>query len=103
MATTKATLAYSYLRFSSPEQAKGDSIRRQTEARDAWLVRHPSVTLDTSLTLHDKGVSGFSGKHRLNADRFALAAFLKLVDAGRIPEGSYLLLENLDRLSREHI
>jgi hypothetical protein len=30
--------AYSYLRFSSPEQAKGDSIRRQTQARDAWLA-----------------------------------------------------------------
>jgi DNA invertase Pin-like site-specific DNA recombinase len=103
MGTTRRALAFSYLRFSSPEQAKGDSVRRQTEARDAWLARHPTVSLDTSLTLHDRGVSGFSGKHRENPDRHALAAFLKLVEAGRIPEGSYLLLENLDRLSREHI
>jgi DNA invertase Pin-like site-specific DNA recombinase len=104
VAITKAkALAFSYLRFSSPEQAKGDSVRRQTEARDAWLTRHPAVALDTSLTLHDKGVSGFTGKHRQNADRHALAAFLKLVETGRIPEGSYLLIENLDRLSREHI
>lgn len=103
MRNTKKTLAFSYLRFSSPEQGKGDSIRRQTEARDTWLARHPTVTLDTTLTLHDKGVSGFTGKHRENADRHALAAFLKLVEGGRIPEGSYLLLENLDRLSREHI
>jgi DNA invertase Pin-like site-specific DNA recombinase len=103
MVRTKKALAFSYLRFSSPEQAKGDSVRRQTEARDAWLLRHPSVSLDTSVTLHDKGVSGFTGKHRENPDRHALAAFLKLVEFGRIPEGSYLVLENLDRLSREHI
>jgi hypothetical protein len=34
-------LAYSYLRFSSPKQAAGDSIRRQTAAREAWLAAHP--------------------------------------------------------------
>jgi DNA invertase Pin-like site-specific DNA recombinase len=103
MIVNKKALAFSYLRFSSPEQAKGDSVRRQTEARDAWLARHPAISLDTSPTLHDKGVSGFTGKHRENPDRHALAAFLKLVEAGRIPEGSCLLIENLDRLSREHI
>jgi DNA invertase Pin-like site-specific DNA recombinase len=101
--TKPKTLTFSYLRFSSPEQAKGDSLRRQTDARDVWLSKHPEVTLDTSLTLHDRGVSGFTGKHRQNPDRHALAAFLKLVEGGRIPEGSYLLIENLDRLSREHI
>jgi DNA invertase Pin-like site-specific DNA recombinase len=103
MVSKNKTPAFSYLRFSSPEQAKGDSVRRQTEWREAWLGRHPDAVLDTSVTLHDKGVSGFTGKHRENPDRHALAAFLKLVEAGRIPEGSYLLIENLDRLSREHI
>jgi hypothetical protein len=29
-------IAFSYLRFSRPEQAKGDSVRRQAEAADAW-------------------------------------------------------------------
>lgn len=28
--------AYSYIRFSSPEQAKGDSYRRQREAAEAY-------------------------------------------------------------------
>ena len=27
-----APIAYSYIRFSHPEQSKGDSLRRQTEA-----------------------------------------------------------------------
>jgi DNA invertase Pin-like site-specific DNA recombinase len=95
-------LAYSYIRFSSAEQAKGDSLRRQEEARDAWLAKAGAV-LDTSLTLHDMGVSAYTGKHRQNPDRNALAAFLELVNRGRVPKGSYLVIENLDRLSREHV
>lgn len=95
--------AYSYLRFSSPSQADGNSIRRQTELRDGWLERHPEARLDTSITLHDLGKSAFTGEHRKNPDRYALAAFLRLVEQGRVPRGSYLLVENLDRLSREHI
>jgi DNA invertase Pin-like site-specific DNA recombinase len=96
------TLAYSYIRFSHPDQAKGDSLRRQTELRDAWLARN-RVTLDTSLTLEDKGVSGYTGEHRDNPDRHALAGFVALVKDGRIARGSYLIVENLDRLSREDV
>jgi DNA invertase Pin-like site-specific DNA recombinase len=96
------SLAYSYLRFSHPDQAKGDSLRRQTELRDAWLARNHAA-LDTSLTLEDKGVSAFNGDHRGNPDRHALAAFVSLVTKGRISRGSYLIVENLDRLSREDI
>lgn len=95
-------VAYSYLRFSTVEQAKGDSIRRQTELRDAWLARS-GVQLDTSLSLRDEGRSAFSGTHRSNPDRNALAAFLELVRRKKIARGSYLIVENLDRLTREHI
>jgi DNA invertase Pin-like site-specific DNA recombinase len=95
-------LAYSYLRFSHPDQAKGDSLRRQTDLRDAWLARN-GVALDTSLTLEDKGVSGYTGEHRDNPDRHALAAFMALVKKGRIVPDSYLIVESLDRLSREDI
>jgi DNA invertase Pin-like site-specific DNA recombinase len=94
--------AYSYIRFSHPDQAKGDSLRRQEEARDAWLARSGAV-LDTSLSLQDRGVSGYTGAHRQNPDRHALAAFLRLVEGGKVPRGSYLIVENLDRLSREDI
>jgi DNA invertase Pin-like site-specific DNA recombinase len=94
--------AYSYIRFSHPDQAKGDSLRRQTELRDAWLARN-KVALDASLTLEDKGVSGYTGEHRDNPDRHALAAFVALVEKGRVARGSYLIVENLDRLSREDI
>jgi DNA invertase Pin-like site-specific DNA recombinase len=93
---------YSYIRFSTVEQRKGDSLRRQLEASEQWCQRH-GVTLDTTITLHDLGVSAFTGQHRSNPDRYALAAFLELVQNKEVPKGSYLVIENLDRLTREHI
>jgi DNA invertase Pin-like site-specific DNA recombinase len=100
--TVNKPLAFSYLRFSDAAQAEGDSIRRQTALRDAWIEKAGAV-LDTSLKLQDSGVSAFKGKHKQNPDRHALAAFLDLVKRGRVPRGSYLVVENLDRLSREDI
>jgi DNA invertase Pin-like site-specific DNA recombinase len=98
----KTALAYSYVRFSTPEQRKGDSLRRQTEAAKAWCDAH-GAKLDESTTLHDLGTLAFRGDHCKNPDRNALAGFLKLVENGRVPRGSYLVIESLDRLSREHI
>ncbi len=88
---------YSYLRFSSPEQLKGDSRRRQLELAQQWADEH-GVKIDESLS--DHGVSAFRGK---NAQFGALGAFLKLCESGRIPKGSTLLVENLDRLSRDKV
>ena len=95
-------VAYSYIRFSTPEQSRGDSLRRQTEAAQEWCDRN-DARLDASTTLHDLGKSAFKGAHRTNPDRNALAGFLKLVEDGKVPRGSYLILESLDRLTREHI
>jgi len=88
--------AYSYLRFSTPEQLKGDSIRRQTTMAEEWCRRN-GVELDTELTFRDLGVSAFRGK---NVEAGELRAFRDAVEEGVIAQGSYLLLENLDRLTR---
>ena len=98
----KPHIAYSYIRFSTPEQANGDSLRRQTEAAADWCQRN-EVTLDNSTTFRDLGKSAFLGDHRSNPERHRLAVFLKMVQDGKIAPGSFLILENLDRLSREHI
>ena len=90
--------AYSYIRFSSPEQSKGDSYRRQLEASQRYAKEH-NLTLNES-TFKDLGVSGFRGK---NASEGALGAFIEAVDNGRIAKGSYLLVESLDRISRDKI
>jgi DNA invertase Pin-like site-specific DNA recombinase len=95
-------VAYSYIRFSTRDQAKGDSLRRQTEAASTWCEHH-NVLLDTSTTFRDLGKSAYLGEHRKNPDRYALAAFLKLAEGGHVPHGSYLIVENLDRLTREHV
>lgn len=92
--------AYSYIRFSTKEQAKGHSLKRQTEMREAYLAKRPDLTLDTSLTLEDMGVSAFKGT---NADEGNLGSFIRAIEAGIVPKGSYLLIESLDRLSRAKV
>lgn len=91
--------AYSYLRFSTPDQLKGDSFRRQTEAANRYAERN-GLDIDTELTFRDLGVSAFRGK---NAVEGALGAFIAAVDSGTVKPGSYLLIESLDRLSRDRI
>lgn len=49
----------------------------------------------------DSGISGFRGKNFSNES--ALSEFLKLVDNGNIQQGSVLIVENMDRLSRQSI
>jgi DNA invertase Pin-like site-specific DNA recombinase len=90
---------FSYLRFSSPEQARGDSFRRQTEEPEIWC-KERGLELDNSLNLRDLGRSAFRGG---NAQFGALRVFLDLVESGRIERGSILLVESLDRLSREAV
>jgi DNA invertase Pin-like site-specific DNA recombinase len=91
------TVAYSYLRFSDPRQAAGDSIRRQTAATDEYCRRH-HLLLDDSLRLVDRGRSGYHAENLLPTGR--LAAFLAAIEAGKVSAGSTLIVENLDRLSR---
>ncbi|HEX3800709.1 MAG TPA: recombinase family protein [Verrucomicrobiae bacterium] len=52
--------AYSYVRFSTPQQSLGDSTRRQVEAAEQFCKEN-GYALDKSITLHDKGVSAFKG------------------------------------------
>lgn len=90
--------AHSYRRFSSPEQGQGDSERRQTEAAERACREH-GWTL-SGRSFQDSGVSGFRGK---NKNKGELARFLQLVKDGTIPKGDILILEDLDRLSRQKI
>ena len=88
---------YSYIRFSTPEQAKGDSLRRQLDNARKWCAER-GLILDE--TLRDLGVSAYTGTNRTTG---ALRSFLDLVESGKIPKGSILIVESLDRLSREAV
>src|SRR5262249_49720406 len=87
---------YSYVRFSKAEQSMGDPERRQLEAARTWAQKK-GHTLDESIK-PDRGRSGYHGHHRSKGN---LGLFLKMVEAGSIPKGSILVVENIDRLSRE--
>jgi DNA invertase Pin-like site-specific DNA recombinase len=92
-------LAISYLRFSVPEQAKGDSTRRQLEEAQRYADAHNLIIIDS---FEDHGFSGYTGKHR---SKGALGDLVKLAKDGVFArEGiRHLLVESFDRLSREDI
>jgi DNA invertase Pin-like site-specific DNA recombinase len=88
-------VAYSYVRFSTVKQELGDSLRRQVEACEKYCREH-------NLELHpvsyrDLGVSAFKRK---NLEKGALAAFIDAVKTGKVAKGSYLVIEQFDRMSR---
>jgi DNA invertase Pin-like site-specific DNA recombinase len=91
--------AISYLRFSTPEQALGNSTERQLKAARDYCARN-GLELDEDLSIADEGLSGYKGH---NVERGSLGHFLNEVRAGKIPTGTALIIENLDRLSRQGI
>lgn len=90
-------LAYSYVRLSSGRQKDGDGERRQDWLAQKYTEEH-GLRLDG--TLRDLGLSGYTGANRHTG---ALKAFLEKVRDNKVPEGSLLLVESLDRLSREDV
>ena len=82
--------AYSYIRFSSAEQKKCDSYRRQLERSEIYAKEHNlELVTDVEYSFLDEGRSGFKGEHA-NADG-ELSRFLNKIKDGSIPPGSYLL------------
>jgi DNA invertase Pin-like site-specific DNA recombinase len=91
------TKAYSYVRFSTPNQGRYDSVRRQIALAGKYADEH-DLSLDDSLSFRDLGVSAYAG------DNFAtgkLGDFLFAVREGMVEPGSFLIVESLDRISRQ--
>lgn len=63
-----------------------------------YAAQH-GLDLDTQLTFHDLGKSAFRSA---NATTGRLGDFLEAVQSGEVEPGSYLLVESLDRLSRDN-
>ncbi len=89
--------AYQYVRMSTERQIKGDSLRRQLEASEKYAADN-GLTIDTTLKLQDIGLSGFSGA---NIEKGTLGKFLGAIRSGKVERGSTLIIESLDRLSRQ--
>lgn len=89
---TSGINVYSYTRWSSDGQADGDSERRQVQMAENWCA---SRGLSLAGTEKDEGVSAWNGKNRIEGT--GLSRLLK-----RLRPGDYLLIEDLDRLSRQN-
>lgn len=90
-------IAYSYFRVSTPRQGEeGTGIERQEQNAIDWCQKN-GYELDNSL--RDVGKSAFSGSNK----KGALGLFLNAIENGDIPNESILLIEAIDRLSREDV
>lgn len=89
-------IAYAYSRFSSAQQADGDSKRRQESLFRSW----PDADKHEIRYLHDPGISAYSGKNRTIGQ---FGRFLIQLRGGELGAKPVLLVENLDRISREEL
>jgi DNA invertase Pin-like site-specific DNA recombinase len=88
--------AIAYIRFSSDDQADGNSIVRQTGNIEGYC-KHNGLALTE--TLIDDGFSAFKGHHVLKGK---LGKFLEEAKSGKYA-GYALVIEQMDRLSRQGI
>lgn len=88
--------AYSYIRFSSKKQEQGDSVRRQTELAEQYAHVHGLILSDKNF--QDLGISAFK-----EGNRPSLGDMLEAIENGQIEQGSTIIIESLDRLSRRGI
>ena len=84
-----------YIRWSSAVQAQGSSLVRQRDDCRRHAERHGWNVVDE---LIDDGVSAYSGAH---VKVGALAKFISAANMGQWSSGITLLMERLDRLSRQ--
>ena len=87
--------AIPYIRFSDPKQEKGHSKARQSQdilafcLRQGWPIRE---------VIEDLGQSAWSGAHLTDGN---LGKFAERVRAGEVAMPAVLVVEKLDRLSRQ--
>lgn len=88
--------AYSYIRFSTKQQSEGDSERRQ-------MLKSQDYCMKNNLTLSDKSYSDLGISAFKEISRPSLSDMLDAIESNYIKDGDYIILENLDRLSRKGI
>jgi len=87
---------YLYIRYSTEKQENGSSEDRQMDLARAYC---PTLINDKAHVYFDKGKSAYKGEQLAMGG--ALKQFYDDVDSKVVPWGSTLLVEDLDRLSRE--
>jgi DNA invertase Pin-like site-specific DNA recombinase len=98
MQDLKGRPAIIYGRFSSKQQKNSISRKRQIEQALAFVANNEMTMLDGGVWF-DAGVSGYRGKHRLKGE---LGKLLAGIESGAVPSDAVLVVESIDRLSREN-
>ncbi|EPL1852369.1 recombinase family protein [Serratia nevei] len=91
-----------YSRVSSDVQISGDGLGRQEDKLKQYLLQNAlrlNLSVDDCEILVDSGVSGWKGSNM--GDTAALGQLFHRVESGEI-DGSVLIVESLDRFSREN-
>src|SRR5579862_6176260 len=84
-----------YLRYSTPEQADGQSEKRQVEYARKWSGENGAELVRV---YKDLGISGGKKAGTKKNERKGLADLLGDLERGNVPK--YLLVEDVDRVSR---
>ena len=87
--------AYAYVRVSTVSQGLGHGIARQSSSPQQYADAHG---FDLVETIEDIGLSAFTGKNLTEGE---LGKLIERIESGDIAAGSVLLIESLDRLSRQ--
>jgi DNA invertase Pin-like site-specific DNA recombinase len=87
-------ICFSYIRFSSAKQSKGNSFERQLEIAPR-VALEKGWTFRQDLSLNSLEMSGYHG-----SNLGAIKGLIEGTKDGRIPKGSVCILEALDRLTR---
>ena len=101
--TGTAIPAIGYGRVSSPDQfLHGEGMRRQHQGIFDWIAKHPKLNLRVAPMLEEKARSAWKGDHATK-DGAALASIVKQVENGELVPPLLLIMESLDRFSREDL
>jgi DNA invertase Pin-like site-specific DNA recombinase len=91
----------SYGRVSSEKQLSGEGLRRQREGTLAWIAKHAELNIRLDAELEDRARSAWKGDHILKDDA-ALGKILEMVKSGELQPPLLIIVEALDRFSREN-
>lgn len=97
MSDVQPRYAISYQRISSAQQREGTGLERQGKAAEQWCEDNGYTLLSGEWV--DSGLSGYTGENRTVG---ALSRIMEGINDGMIPKGTHLIIEQWDRLSREH-
>ncbi|EGR0697678.1 recombinase family protein [Vibrio parahaemolyticus] len=91
---------YQYSRISTTFQKDGSGLQRQKEDTTKLIT---TLSKELNLPVYDKpledsGRSAFHGKH---LEKGVFGVFLAAIERGEVKRGSVLVVESLDRLSRQ--